>query len=53
MLPRERIDAHAVMRSLPPVIKSYLRLGAYVGDGVVIDHRFGTMDVLVSCRSRP
>lgn len=35
------------MRELPPLIKGYLRLGAFIGDGAVIDHQFGTADVLV------
>ena len=30
-----------------PVIKGYLRVGAYIGDGAVIDHQFGTTDVFV------
>ena len=34
-------------RSLPPLIKGYLRLGAGFGEGAVIDRRFGTTDVLV------
>jgi putative hemolysin len=29
------------------LIKGYLRLGAYIGDGAVIDHEFGTTDVLI------
>jgi putative hemolysin len=29
------------------LIKGYLRVGAFVGDGAVIDHQFGTTDVLV------
>jgi L-ornithine Nalpha-acyltransferase len=32
---------------LPPLIKGYLRLGATVGDGAVVDHEFGTTDVLI------
>ena len=32
---------------LPPLIKGYLRLGAYIGDGAVVDHHFGTTDVLI------
>jgi L-ornithine Nalpha-acyltransferase len=47
MLPMEAIDPKAVLRSLPPLIKGYLKLGAYVGDGAVIDHQFGTTDVLI------
>ena len=35
------------MRELPPLIKGYLRVGAFVGDGAVIDHQFGTTDVLI------
>ncbi|MDH3739592.1 MAG: ornithine--acyl-ACP N-acyltransferase OlsB, partial [Alphaproteobacteria bacterium] len=30
-----------------PLIKGYLRLGAYIGDGAVIDRQFGTTDVLI------
>ena len=33
--------------ALPPLIKGYLRLGAYIGDGAVIDYEFGTTDVLI------
>ena len=29
------------------MIKGYLRLGAFVGDGAVIDHQFGTVDVCI------
>jgi putative hemolysin len=36
-----------VIRSLPPLIKGYLRLGAFVGDGAVVDHQFGTTDVFI------
>ena len=32
---------------MPPLIKAYLRLGAFVGDGAVIDRQFGTTDVLI------
>ena len=37
----------AALHELPPLIKGYLRLGAYIGDGAVIDHQFGTTDVLI------
>ncbi len=46
-LPKSAIDTKAAMKALPPLIKGYLRLGAYVGDGAVIDHQFGTTDVLI------
>lgn len=33
--------------SLPPLIKGYLRLGAFVGDGAVVDEQFSTTDVCI------
>ena len=44
---KEAVDAKAALRVLPPLIKGYLRLGCMVGDGAVIDHQFGTTDVLI------
>ena len=44
---KDAIDPKAALRALPPLIKGYLRVGAYIGDGAVIDHQFGTTDVLV------
>ena len=44
---KETIDPKAALRALPPLVKGYLRLGAYIGDGAVIDHEFGTTDVLI------
>ena len=32
---------------MPPLIKGYLRVGAKIGDGCVIDHDFGTTDVFI------
>ena len=46
-LPPERIDGRRVLQSLPPLIKGYLRLGAMIGDGAVVDHQFNTTDVAV------
>ncbi|MEA2779032.1 MAG: L-ornithine Nalpha-acyltransferase [Rhodospirillaceae bacterium] len=47
MLPREQIDARAALTQLPPLIKGYLRLGGFVGDGAVIDRQFHTIDVSI------
>ncbi len=44
---REAIDTRAAINSLPPLIKGYLRIGAKVGDGAVVDHQFGTTDVFI------
>jgi putative hemolysin len=46
-LSKEAIDPKEALRALPPLIKGYLRLGAYIGDGAVVDHEFGTTDVLI------
>ncbi len=47
MMPAEAVNARAALKALPPLIKGYLRVGAYVGDGAVIDHQFGTTDVFI------
>ena len=46
-LQRDEIDARAALTRLPPLIKGYLRLGGFVGDGAVIDPQFNTTDVAV------
>ncbi|WP_439574134.1 GNAT family N-acetyltransferase [Phreatobacter sp.] len=46
-LSRDAIDMKKALHALPPLIKGYLRLGAHVGDGAVVDHQFGTTDVLI------
>jgi putative hemolysin len=47
LMPQKEIDPKAAIRSMPPLIKGYLRLGAYIGDGAVVDRQFGTTDVLI------
>jgi L-ornithine Nalpha-acyltransferase len=47
LVPRDEIDPKAALQALPPLIKGYLRIGASFGDGAVVDHQFGTTDVLV------
>jgi putative hemolysin len=42
-----RIDRRAALADLPPLVKGYLRLGGFVGDGAVIDRQFNTTDVCV------
>ena len=41
------LDSKRVQAQLPPLIKGYLRLGGFVGDGAVIDRQFNTTDVAV------
>jgi L-ornithine Nalpha-acyltransferase len=40
-------DPRKAMARVPPIIKGYLRLGGFVGDGAVIDPEFNTTDVFV------
>ena len=47
LIPQHNIDHRRALHSLPPLIKGYLRLGAKFGPSAVIDHQFGTTDVLV------
>ena len=47
LMPREAINTKAAIAALPPLIKGYLRVGARIGDGCVIDHDFGTTDVFI------
>ena len=41
------IDQRQVLVGLPPLIKGYLRLGGFVGDGAVVDQQFNTTDVAI------
>lgn len=45
LLPPEQIDKREAMRQIPALIKGYIRIGGYVGDGAFIDHDFNTVDV--------
>lgn len=41
----ELLDRKAAMAATPALIKAYLRLGGFVGEGAYIDHAFNTTDV--------
>lgn len=45
LLPEARIDRVAAMRDTPALIKAYLRLGGFVGEGAFVDQPFNTTDV--------
>jgi putative hemolysin len=46
-IPVSEIDPRRALKDLPPLIKGYLRLGCYIGEGAVIDQQFNTIDVLI------
>jgi putative hemolysin len=44
---KDQIDAREGLRSLPPLLKGYVRAGCCIGEGAVIDRQFGTTDVFI------
>lgn len=47
MLAKDKIELRRALDALPTLIRGYLKIGAKFGAGTVIDHAFGTTDVLV------
>jgi L-ornithine Nalpha-acyltransferase len=47
VLEPDAIDHAAALRQIPSLIKAYLRLGGFVGDGAFLDREFNTIDVCV------
>jgi putative hemolysin len=57
-VPREAFDPNATFsnmkmdprsggNAIPPLLKGYLRVGGFVGDGAYVDHQFNTTDVCI------
>jgi putative hemolysin len=46
-MPPDAVDPATALAALPPLIKGYLRLGGFVGDGAVIDEQFNSTDVCI------
>ena len=44
---KDAMEAREGLRSLPPLLKGYVRAGCCIGDGAVIDRQFGTTDVFI------
>lgn len=47
IISKDALNPRSAFKNLPPLIKGYLRLGATIGDGAVIDQQFNTTDVLI------
>lgn len=45
LVPADQVDRPAAMKGTPALIKAYLRLGGFVGEGAFIDRPFNTTDV--------
>ena len=47
MLEPGSYEPRKALARVPPLIKGYLRLGGFVGDGAVIDPQFNSTDVFI------
>lgn len=47
IIPKDALNPKDALLKLPPLIKGYLRLGGFVGEGAYIDKQFNTIDVCV------
>lgn len=46
-IPAMAVDERSAWKSLPPLMKGYIRLGGVFGEGAVVDYEFGTVDACV------
>ncbi len=46
-LPPDAVNPGRALNVLPPLVKGYLRLGGFIGDGAVLDEQFNTTDVCI------
>ncbi len=49
---KNKIDIEREFRQLPPLIKAYIRVGAWIGPGAIVDSKFNTTDVLIVLNSK-
>ena len=47
LMDADAIDRKKALVALPPLIKGYLRLGGFIGEGAVVDVQFNTTDVCI------
>lgn len=45
LVPAEAVDRKVAVAAIPALIKAYLRLGGFVGEGAFVDRQFNTTDV--------
>ncbi|MEM7546842.1 MAG: GNAT family N-acyltransferase [Pseudomonadota bacterium] len=45
VIPADQIKRADALRQIPALIKAYIRLGGFVGEGAYVDHAFNTVDV--------
>jgi len=49
---KDSINEENEFRRLPPLIKAYIRAGAWIGSGAIVDREFDTTDVLIILESK-
>lgn len=47
LIPKNEVDQKEALKQLPPLIKGYLRLGGFIGEGAFIDVEFNSLDVCI------
>ena len=47
LMPAEAVERRRAMVAIPALIKAYLRMGGFVGEGAYVDHDFNTTDVFL------
>ena len=52
VIDKKLINRDEQFRKLPPLIKAYIRVGSWIGQGAIIDKEFDTTDVLIVLNSK-
>jgi len=47
LMPADTVERRRAMVAIPALIKAYLRMGGFVGEGAYVDHEFNTTDVFL------
>lgn len=47
LVPENQINPKEAMHQMPALIKGYLRVGGFIGEGAFIDHQFNSIDVCI------
>ncbi len=48
LIDKAHLDRKAATMQMPSLIKAYLRLGGFIGEGAFVDHTFNTVDVCLT-----
>lgn len=47
VLPKEKVSNVQILVGMPPLVKGYLRLGCYIGEGASVDEEYNCIDVCI------